>query len=151
MTETNATFGIIVSEVMPSDSKGLIQFKANGKIIICPMKWTSIHAVTMVLRPLVDAYFKEHKSYATLAKQKEALYQLVSSPKFKLMIQQLMNEFENEYHQLEKDKKANNRSILAREKNLENKKKFIDTMIAQIAIESEINELIDYDSSSPMI
>lgn len=150
MTETNAMFGIIVSEVMPAESKGLIQFRANGKIIICPMKWASIHSVTSILRQLVDAYFKESKSHQSLSQQKEALYKLVSSPKFRLMIQQLMNEFESEYQQLEKDKKANSRSLLVREKNLENKKKFIDTLITQIAIEADIKELIEYEKESSL-
>lgn len=147
MTEKNSLFGVIVTEVMPKESRGLIQLRANGKIIICPMNWATIHSIGSILRPLVDSQFRKEMNNGTSNKQKEALYNLVRSPKFKHMVQQLMNEFQSEYDLLEKDRKLNERSLATRQKNLENKRKFVDSMINQIAIESDIKDLFLIDEN----
>tara|TARA_B100000029_G_scaffold362718_1_gene355739 strand:- start:255 stop:1457 length:1203 start_codon:yes stop_codon:yes gene_type:complete len=148
MAANNSLFGVIVTEVMPKESQGLVQVKANGKIFVCPMSWATIHSIALILRPLVDSQFRKEKNNGNANKQKEALYSLIRSPKFKHMVQQLMNEFQSEYDLLEKDEKMNERSLSIRRKNLENKKKFVYTMITQIAIESDIKDLFLIDENN---
>lgn len=152
MGKVNATVGFIFTKAMPKKSKGYVEEREGGRVIIC--------SEYSILRQLVSSTRKIIQSdKATISNSGDEissklknLFNYLNSNDFKIQTRKIFNGIKKDSEQIDKDERSFDNQIKNRKKNLEDSKKNINGVITSLISNADLpDDLLDLDDDNYLI
>ena len=152
MSKVDATIGFIFTKVMPKKSKGFVEERENGRIIICS-EYPILRQLASTMRKLVQA------NKASIADNKNEispklkdLFNYLNSNDFRIKTRKIFNGIKKDGEQIDKDERSSENQIKNRRKNLEDNKKNINGVITSLISNAGLSEeILDVDDDNIML
>jgi len=132
MSKVDATLGFIFTKVMPKKSKGFVEEREGGRIIIC--------SEYQILKPLVSfsrKFIQANKANISSNKDEispklKDLFNYLNSNEFRIQTRKIFNGIKKDGQQIDKDERSNENQIKNRRKNLQENQKNINGVITSL-------------------
>lgn len=133
MTKKNIGYGVIVTETMPKNSSNPIEYRHDGRIIICPMNFNFLFIVAVKLRQLVTRINNLKNLKTSAPKAMQELWKMITNDRFALQLKQISEGFLQELSLLDKDQKSAVLSHKNRKKLIEDRQALYIDMISNLS------------------
>mgnify|MGYP007063406198 CR=1 FL=1 len=146
MSKVDATVGFIFTKVMPKKSKGFVEEREGGRVIICS-EYPILKQLVSFTRKLIQA------NKANIASNKDEispklkdLFNYLNSNEFRIQARKIFNGIKNDGEQIDKDERSFENQIKNRKKNLNDNKKNINSVIMSLISNAGLSEdILDGD------
>ena len=146
MSKVDATVGFIFTKAMPKKSKGFVEEREGGRVIICS-EYPILRQLVSTTRKLIQA------NKANIASNKDEispklkdLFNYLNSNEFRIQTRKIFNGIKKDGEQIDKDERSGENQIKNRRKNLEDSKKNINGVITSLVSNAGLSDdILDGD------
>jgi hypothetical protein len=152
MSKVDATVGFIFTKVMPKKSKGFVEEREGGRVIICS-EYPILKQLVSLTRKLVQA----NKANITSNKDEispklKDLFNYLNSNEFRIQTRKIFNGIKKDGEQIDKDERSAENQIKNRRKNLEDSKKNINGVITSLVSNAGLSDdILDGDDDDLLL
>ena len=152
MSKVDATVGFIFTKAMPKKSKGFVEEREGGRVIICS-EYPILRQLVSTTRKLIQA------NKANIASNKDEispklkdLFNYLNSNEFKIQTRKIFNGIKKDGEQIDKDERSIENQIKNRRKNLEDSKKNINSIITSLVSNAGLSDdILDGDDDDLLL
>tara|TARA_E500000081_G_scaffold6388_1_gene7479 strand:- start:75 stop:1214 length:1140 start_codon:yes stop_codon:yes gene_type:complete len=152
MSKVDATVGFIFTKVMPRKSKGFVEEREGGRVIICS-EYPILRQLVSTTRKLIQA------NKANIASNKDEispklkdLFNYLNSNEFRIQTRKIFNGIKKDGEQIDKDERSIENQIKNRRKNLEDSKKNINSIITSLVSNAGLSDdILDGDDDDLLL
>jgi hypothetical protein len=152
MSKVDATVGFIFTKVMPKKSKGFVEEREGGRVIICS-EYPILRQLVSTTRKLIQA------NKANIASNKDEispklkdLFNYLNSNEFRIQTRKIFNGIKKDGEQIDKDERSIENQIKNRRKNLEDSKKNINSIITSLVSNAGLSDdILDGDDDDLLL
>ena len=152
MSKVDATGGFIFTKVMPKKSKGFVEEREGGRVIICS-EYPILRQLVSTTRKLIQA------NKANIASNKDEispklkdLFNYLNSNEFRIQTRKIFNGIKKDGEQIDKDERSAENQIKNRRKNLEDSKKNINGVITSLVSNAGLSDdILDGDDDDLLL
>jgi hypothetical protein len=152
MSKVDATVGFIFTKVMPKKSKGFVEEREGGRVIICS-EYQILKQIVSFTRKLIQA------NKANIASNKDEispklkdLFNYLNSNEFRIQTRKIFNGIKKDGEQIDKDERSAENQIKNRRKNLEDSKKNINGVITSLVSNAGLSDdILDGDDDDLLL
>ena len=152
MSKVDATVGFIFTKVMPKKSKGFVEEREGGRVIICS-EYPILKQLVSFTRKLIQA------NKANIASNKDEispklkdLFNYLNSNEFRIQTRKIFNGIKKDGEQIDKDERSIENQIKNRRKNLEDSKKNINSIITSLVSNAGLSDdILDGDDDDLLL
>ena len=152
MSKVDATVGFIFAKVMPKKSKGFVEEREGGRVIICS-EYPILRQLVSTTRKLIQA------NKANIASNKDEispklkdLFNYLNSNEFRIQTRKIFNGIKKDGEQIDKDERSIENQIKNRRKNLEDSKKNINSIITSLVSNAGLSDdILDGDDDDLLL
>jgi hypothetical protein len=152
MSKVDATVGFIFTKVMPKKSKGFVEEREGGRVIICS-EYPILRQLVSTTRKLIQA------NKANIASSKDEispklkdLFNYLNSNEFRIQTRKIFNGIKKDGEQIDKDERSIENQIKNRRKNLEDSKKNINSIITSLVSNAGLSDdILDGDEDDLLL
>ena len=152
MSKVDATVGFIFTKAMPKKSKGFVEEREGGRVIICS-EYPILKQLVLFTRKLIQA------NKANIASNKEEsapklkdLFNYLNSNEFRIQTRKIFNGIKKDGEQIDKDERSAENQIKNRRKNLEDSKKNINGVITSLVSNAGLSDdILDGDDDDLLL
>ena len=152
MSKVDATVGFIFTKAMPKKSKGFVEEREGGRVIICS-EYPILRQLASTMRKLIQA----NKASITdnkneISPKLKDLFNYLNSNDFRIKTRKIFNGIRKDGEQIDKDERSSENQIKNRRKNLEDNKKNINGVITSLISNAGLSEeILDVDDDNIML
>lgn len=152
MTKVDATVGFIFTKVMPKKSKGFVEEREGGRVIICS-EYPILRQLVSTTRKLIQSERKANdKSEDQISSKLKDLLKYLNSNEFRIQTRKILNGIKKDGDQIDKDERSFENQIKNRKKNLDESKKNINGIITSLVSNAGLSEeILDIDNEEFLI
>ena len=142
MSKVDATVGFLFTKAMPKKSKGFVEEREGGRVIICS-EYPILRQLVSTTRKLIQANKSNlsNSQNEILPKLKD-LFNYLNSNEFRIQTRKIFNGIKRDSDQVDKDERSFENQIKNRRKNLEDSKKNINGVITSLISNAGLSENI---------
>ena len=152
MSKVDATVGFIFTKAMPKKSKGFVEDREGGRVIICS-EYPILKQLVSFTRKLIQA------NKANIASNKDEispklkdLFYYLNSNEFRIQTRKIFNGIKKDGEQIDKDERSAENQIKNRRKNLEDSKKNINSIITSLVSNAGLSDdILDGDEDDLLL
>lgn len=152
MSRVDATVGFIFTKAMPKKSKGFVEEREGGRVIICS-EYPILKQLVSFTRKLIQA------NKANIASNKDEispklkdLFNYLNSNEFRIQTRKIFNGIKKDGEQIDKDERSIENQIKNRRKNLEDSKKNINSIITSLVSNAGLSDdILDGDDDDLLL
>jgi len=152
MSKVDATVGFIFTKAMPRKSKGFVEEREGGRVIICS-EYPILRQLVSTTRKLIQA------NKANIASNKDEispklkdLFNYLNSNEFRIQTRKIFNGIKKDGEQIDKDERSIENQIKNRRKNLEDSKKNINSIITSLVSNAGLSDdILDGDDDDLLL
>ena len=152
MSKVDATVGFIFTKAMPKKSKGFVEEREGGRVIICS-EYPILRQLVSTTRKLIQA------NKANIASNKDEispklkdLFNYLNSNEFRIQTRKIFNGIKKDGEQIDKDERSIENQIKNRRKNLEDSKKNINGVITSLVSNAGLSDdILDGDDDDLLL
>jgi len=152
MSRVDATVGFIFTKAMPKKSKGFVEEREGGRVIICS-EYPILKQLVSFTRKLIQA------NKANIASNKDEispklkdLFNYLNSNEFRIQTRKIFNGIKKDADQIDKDERSIENQIKNRRKNLEDSKKNINSIITSLVSNAGLSDdILDGDEDDLLL
>jgi hypothetical protein len=152
MSKVDATVGFIFTKAMPKKSKGFVEEREGGRVIICS-EYQILKQLVSFTRKLIQA------NKANIAGNKDEilpklkdLFNYLNSNEFRIQTRKIFNGIKKDGEQIDKDERSAENQIKNRRKNLEDSKKNINGVITSLVSNAGLSDdILDGDDDDLLL
>ena len=152
MSKVDATVGFIFTKAMPKKSKGFVEEREGGRVIICS-EYPILKQLVSFTRKLIQA------NKANIASNKDEispklkdLFNYLNSNEFRIQTRKIFNGIKKDGEQIDKDERSIENQIKNRRKNLEDSKKNINSIITSLVSNAGLSDdILDGDDEDLLL
>ena len=152
MSKVDATVGFIFTKAMPKRSKGFVEEREGGRVIICS-EYAILKQLVSFTRKLIQA------NKANIASNKDEispklkdLFNYLNSNEFRIQTRKIFNGIKKDGEQIDKDERSIENQIKNRRKNLEDSKKNINSIITSLVSNAGLSDdILDGDDDDLLL
>ena len=152
MSKVDATVGFIFTKAMPKKSKGFVEEREGGRVIICS-EYPILKQLVSFTRKLIQA------NKANIASNKDEispklkdLFNYLNSNEFRIQTRKIFNGIKKDGEQIDKDERSAENQIKNRRKNLEDSKKNINGVITSLVSNAGLSDdILDGDDDDLLL
>jgi len=152
MSKVDATVGFIFTKAMPKKSKGFVEEREGGRVIICS-EFPILKQLVSFTRKLIQA------NKANIASNKDEispklkdLFNYLNSNEFRIQTRKIFNGIKKDGEQIDKDERSAENQIKNRRKNLEDSKKNINGIITSLVSNAGLSDdILDGDDDDLLL
>ena len=152
MSKVDATVGFIFTKAMPKKSKGFVEEREGGRVIICS-EYPILRQLVSTTRKLIQA------NKANIASNKDEispklkdLFNYLNSNEFRIQTRKIFNGIKKDGEQIDKDERSGENQIKNRRKNLEDSKKNINGVITSLVSNAGLSDdILDGDDDDLLL
>ena len=152
MSKVDATVGFIFTKAMPKKSKGFVEEREGGRVIICS-EYQILKQLVSFTRKLIQA------NKANIASNKDEispklkdLFNYLNSNEFRIQTRKIFNGIKKDGEQIDKDERSGENQIKNRRKNLEDSKKNINSIITSLVSNAGLSDdILDGDDDDLLL
>ncbi|MDB2652109.1 DUF2130 domain-containing protein [Candidatus Pelagibacter bacterium] len=152
MSKVDATVGFIFTKVMPKKSKGFVEEREGGRVVICS-EYPILRQLVSTTRKLIQA------NKANIASSKDEispklkdLFNYLNSNEFRIQTRKIFNGIKKDGEQIDKDERSIENQIKNRRKNLEDSKKNINSIITSLVSNAGLSDdILDGDEDDLLL
>jgi len=152
MSKVDATVGFIFTKAMPKKSKGFVEEREGGRVIICS-EYQILKQLVSFTRKLIQA------NKANIASNKDEispklkdLFNYLNSNEFRIQTRKIFNGIKKDGEQIDKDERSAENQIKNRRKNLEDSKKNINGLITSLVSNAGLSDdILDGDDDDLLL
>ena len=152
MSKVDATVGFIFTKAMPKKSKGFVEDREGGRVIICS-EYPILKQLVSFTRKLIQA------NKANIASNKDEispklkdLFNYLNSNEFRIQTRKIFNGIKKDGEQIDKDERSAENQIKNRRKNLEDSKKNINGVITSLVSNAGLSDdILDGDDDDLLL
>ena len=152
MSKVDATVGFIFTKAMPKKSKGFVEEREGGRVIICS-EYQILKQLVSFTRKLIQA------NKANIASNKDEispklkdLFNYLNSNEFRIQTRKIFNGIKKDGEQIDKDERSAENQIKNRRKNLEDSKKNINGVITSLVSNAGLSDdILDGDDDDLLL
>ena len=152
MSKVDATVGFIFTKAMPKKSKGFVEEREGGRVIICS-EYPILRQLVSTTRKLIQA------NKANIANNKDEispklkdLFNYLNSNEFRIQTRKIFNGIKKDGEQIDKDERSGENQIKNRRKNLEDSKKNINGVITSLVSNAGLSDdILDGDDDDLLL
>ena len=152
MSKVDATVGFIFTKAMPKKSKGFVEEREGGRVIICS-EYPILRQLVSTTRKLIQA------NKANIASNKDEispklkdLFNYLNSNEFRIQTRKIFNGIKKDGEQIDKDERSGENQIKNRRKNLEDSKKNINGVITSLISNAGLSDdILDGDDDDLLL
>jgi hypothetical protein len=152
MSKVDATVGFIFTKVMPKKSKGFVEEREGGRVVICS-EYPILRQLVSTTRKLIQA------NKANIASSKDEispklkdLFNYLNSNEFRIQTRKIFNGIKKDGEQIDKDERSIENQIKNRRKNLEDSKKNINSIITSLVSNAGLSDdILDGDDDDLLL
>jgi len=140
MSKVDATVGFLFTKAMPKKSKGFVEEREGGRVIICS-EYPILRQLVSTTRKLIQANKSNlsNSQNEILPKLKD-LFNYLNSNEFRIQTRKIFNGIKRDSEQVDKDERSFENQIKNRRKNLEDSKKNINGVITSLISNAGLSE-----------
>lgn len=140
MSKVDATVGFLFTKAMPKKSKGFVEEREGGRVIICS-EYPILRQLVSTTRKLIQANRSNlsNSQNEILPKLKD-LFNYLNSNEFRIQTRKIFNGIKRDSEQVDKDERSFENQIKNRRKNLEDSKKNINGVITSLISNAGLSE-----------
>src|SRR5210317_854150 len=140
MSKVDATVGFLFTKAMPKKSKGFVEEREGGRVIICS-EYPILRQLVSTTRKLIQANKSNlsNSQNEILPKLKD-LFNYLNSNEFRIQTRKIFNGIKRDSDQVDKDERSFENQIKNRRKNLEESKKNINGVITSLISNAGLSE-----------
>jgi hypothetical protein len=152
MSKVDATVGFIFTKAMPKKSKGFVEEREGGRVIICS-EYPILRQLVSITRKLIQA------NKANIASNKDEispklkdLFNYLNSNELRIQTRKIFNGIKKDGEQIDKDERSAENQIKNRRKNLEDSKKNINGVITSLVSNAGLSDdILDGDDDDLLL
>ena len=152
MSKVDATVGFIFTKVMPKKSKGFVEEREGGRVIICS-EYPILRQLVSTTRKLIQSERKaNNKSEDQISPKLKDLLKYINSNEFRIQTRKILNGIKKDGEQIDKDERSFENQIKNRKKNLDDSKKNINGVITSLVSNAGLSEdILDIEDDDFLI
>jgi len=151
MSRVDATVGFIFTKAMPKKSKGFVEEREGGRVIICS-EYPILRQLVSSNRKIVQLQFNSKSVNSNISSKLQNLYDYLNSNEFKLQYRKIINGVRKDSEQIDKDERSYENQIKNRKKNLDDNKKNINGVITSLISNAGLSEdILDVDDDDLLL
>ncbi len=152
MSKVDATVGFIFTKVMPKKSKGFVEEREGGRVIICS-EYPILRQLVSTTRKLIQSERKANdKSEDQISPKLKDLLKYLNSNEFRIQTRKILNGIKKDGEQIDKDERSFENQIKNRKKNLDDSKKNINGVITSLVSNAGLSEdILDIEDDDFLI
>tara|TARA_B100001057_G_scaffold169909_1_gene170685 strand:- start:3665 stop:4804 length:1140 start_codon:yes stop_codon:yes gene_type:complete len=149
MSKVDATVGFIFTKAMPKKSKGFVEERENGRVIICS-EYTILRQLVSITRKIIQSdRANVTNSGDEISSKLKNLFNYLNSNDFKIQTRKIFNGIKKDSEQIDKDERSFDNQIKNRKKNLDESKKNINNVITSLISNADLgDDLLDPDDDN---
>ena len=150
MSKVDATVGFIFTKVMPKKSKGFVEEREGGRVIICS-EYPILRQLVSTTRKLIQSERKANdKSEDQISPKLKDLLKYLNSNEFRIQTRKILNGIKKDGEQIDKDERSFENQIKNRKKNLDDSKRkningVITSLVSNAGLSEDILDIEDDD------
>ena len=152
MGKVDATVGFIFTKAMPRKSKGFVEERENGRVIICS-EYPILRQLVSITRKIIQSDKANiSNSGDEISSKLKNLFNYLNSNDFKIQTRKIFNGIKKDSEQIDKDERSFDNQIKNRKKNLDDSKKNINGVITSLISNADLaDDLLDIDDDNFLI
>ena len=151
MSRVDGTVGFIFTKAMPKKSKGFVEEREGGRVIICS-EYPILRQLVSSNRKIVQLQFNSKSVNSNISSKLQNLYDYLNSNEFKLQYRKIINGVRKDSEQIDKDERSYENQIKNRKKNLDDNKKNINGVITSLISNAGLSEdILDVDDDDLLL
>ena len=139
MSRVDATVGFIFTKAMPKKSKGFVEEREGGRVIICS-EYPILRQLVSSNRKIVQLQFSSKSAGSGISSKLQNLYDYLNSNEFKLQYRKIINGVRKDSVQIDRDERSYENQIKNRKKNLDENKKNINGVVTSLISNAGLSE-----------
>ena len=149
MGKVDATVGFIFTKAMPKKSKGFVEERENGRVIICS-EYPILRQLVSITRKIIQSdRANVANSGDEISSKLKNLFNYLNSNDFKIQTRKIFNGIRKDSEQIDKDERSFDNQIKNRKKNLDESKKNINNVITSLISNADLgDDLLDPDDDN---
>jgi len=149
MGKEDATVGFIFTKAMPKKSKGFVEERENGRVIICS-EYPILRQLVSITRKIIQSdRANVANSGDEISSKLKNLFNYLNSNDFKIQTRKIFNGIKKDSEQIDKDERSFDNQIKNRKKNLDESKKNINNVITSLISNADLgDDLLDPDDDN---
>ena len=152
MSKVDATVGFIFTKAMPKKSRGFVEEREGGRVIICS-EYPILKQLVSFTRKLIQA------NKVNIASNKDEIspklkdfFNYLNSNEFRIQTRKIFNGIKKDGEQIDKDERSIENQIKNRRKNLEDSKKNINSIITSLVSNAGLSDdILDGDDDDLLL
>ncbi len=152
MSKVDATVGFIFTKAMPKKSKGFVDEREGGRVIICS-EYPILRQLVSITRKLIQANKASIVSNNDeISPKLKDLFKYLNSNEFRIQTRKIFNGIKKDGEQINKDERSAENQIKNRRKNLEDSKKSINSVITSLVSNAGLSDdILDGDGDDLLL
>jgi len=151
MSRVDATVGFIFTKAMPKKSKGFVEEREGGRVIICS-EYPILRQLVSSNRKIVQLQFNSKSVNSNISSKLQNLYDYLNSNEFKLQYRKIINGVRKDSEQIDKDERSYENQIKNRKKNLDENKKNINGVVTSLISNAGLSEdILDVEDDNLLL
>src|SRR6056300_90210 len=152
MSKVDATVGFIFTKAMPKKSKGFVEEREGGRVIICS-EYPILKQLVSFTRKLIQANKANiANSQNEISSKLKNLFNYLNSNEFRIQTRKKFNGIKKDGEQIDKDERSIENQIKNRRKNLEDSKKNINSIITSLVSNAGLSDdILDGDDDDLLL
>ena len=152
MGKVDATVGFIFTKAMPRKSKGFVEERENGRVIICS-EYPILRQLVSITRKIIQSdKANVSTSGDEISSKLKNLFNYLNSNDFKIQTRKIFNGIKRDSEQIDKDERSFDNQIKNRKKNLDESKKNINNVVTSLISNADLPEdLLDINDDNFLI
>jgi len=152
MGKVNATVGFIFTKAMPKKSKGFVEDREGGRVIICSEYPILKQLVSFTRKIIQSDRTNISNSGDEISSKLKNLFNYLNSNDFKIQTRKIFNGIKRDNEQIDKDERSFDNQIKNRKKNLDESKKNIYNVVTSLISNADLPEdLLDINDDNFLI
>ena len=152
MGKVNATVGFIFTKAMPKKSKGFVEDREGGRVIICSEYPILKQLVSFTRKIIQSDRTNISNSGDEISSKLKNLFNYLNSNDFKIQTRKIFNGIKRDNEQIDKDERSFDNQIKNRKKNLDESKKNINNVVTSLISNADLPEdLLDINDDNFLI
>ena len=152
MGKVNATVGFIFTKAMPKKSKGFVEDREGGRVIICSEYPILKQLVSFTRKIIQSDRTNISNSGDEISSKLKNLFNYLYSNDFKIQTRKIFNGIKRDNEQIDKDERSFDNQIKNRKKNLDESKKNINNVVTSLISNADLPEdLLDINDDNFLI
>ncbi len=152
MGKVNATVGFIFTKAMPKKSKGFVEDREGGRVIICSEYPILKQLVSFTRKIIQSDRANISNSGDEISSKLKNLFNYLNSNDFKIQTRKIFNGIKRDSEQIDKDERSFDNQIKNRKKNLDESKKNINNVVTSLISNADLPEdLLDINDDNFLI